>query len=261
MRIETARTDQTDVVRYLKIDVVRNALDLWYLERKDRRHKLYICFSDDQIIGHLGIYDTPEAVYANLGGEMRAAEELLHLIPTKRAAITTTKELGALIMRSISYDVVYFNDIMLVNRGEEKLRNPDKAIRLSSKNAVQYSSFGSSFNVPTSLPIDWINECLERDLTYGVFADDGTLASVASLTGWHDQVSVIMGVETKPEFRHKGFGAACVSAAVRAGLERSNSCSLFVRADNDVAIKLYEALGFKKIGEELWIDIGSGLIP
>ena len=261
MRIESAQANQTWVVSYLKLDIARNAMDLWYFERQDRRHKLYICLSDDGIKGHLGIYDTPEAVYANLGGEPGAAEELLHFIPTKKAVLITTNELGALMMRKINFDAVYPNDFMLVKRGEEKLRNPEKAVRLSSRDALEYSSFGSSFNVPSSLPMDWINECLEKDMVYGVFADNGRLASVASLTAWLAQVSVIMGVETKPEFRQKGFGAACVSAAVQEGLNRSNSCTLFVRSDNEIAIGLYKALGFKKIGEELWIDIGSGLIP
>jgi GNAT superfamily N-acetyltransferase len=261
MRIVSAQADQTDVISYLKADIVRNALDLWNFERQDRRHKLYICVSDDGIKGHLGIYDTPEASYASLGGEPRAAEELLHLVPRKNAVLTTTSELGAIVMRSMNCDAVYPNDFMLINRGEEKLRNPEKATKLSSKHALEYSSFGSSFNVPPSLPIDWINECLERDMVYGIFADNGRLASVASLTAWLAQVSVIMGVETKPEFRHKGFGAICVSAAVQEGLKRSNSCTLFVRSDNEIAIGLYKALGFKKVGDELWIDIGSGLIP
>jgi GNAT superfamily N-acetyltransferase len=262
VRIETASSYQTDVVRYLKADIVRNALDISYFERQDRRHKLYVCLSDDSINAHLGIYDTPEAFYANLGGEPIAVKELLQFIPRTKTALTTTSELGALVRGSIKCDAVYLNDLMLVKRGQEKLRNLENAVRLSSKkDALEYSSFGSSFNVPISLPLDWINECLERDIVYGVFSDDGRLASVASLTAWLAQVSVIMGVETKPEFRRRGFGAACVSAALQEGLKRSNSCSLFVRSDNKVAIGLYKTLGFKKIGEELWIDIGSGLIP
>jgi RimJ/RimL family protein N-acetyltransferase len=263
MQVEVAQSDRTDVAGYLKGDAVRNAFDLWFFERRERRYKLYLCTSDDRIKGHLGIYDTPEAVYTNLGGEPEAAEELLHLIPRTNVALTTTSELGEIVLRKINCDAVYPNNLMLVNRGEERLASLEKVVRLSSeRDAIEYSSFGASFNVPLSLPLDWTKESLERDLIFGVFAeDDHRLASVASLSAWSTLVPVIVGVETKPEFRRKGFGAACVSATVQEALKRSSSCSLFVRSNNESAIRLYDALGFRKIGEELWIDIGSEVNP
>ncbi|MCL4518229.1 MAG: GNAT family N-acetyltransferase [Thaumarchaeota archaeon] len=70
-----------------------------------------------------------------------------------------------------------------------------------------------------------------------------------------------MGVETRQEFRRRGYGSIVVSAAVREALKHSRCCSLFVRSDNEQALGLYWALGFKKIGEELWVDLGTGLIP
>jgi predicted GNAT family acetyltransferase len=70
-----------------------------------------------------------------------------------------------------------------------------------------------------------------------------------------------MGVETKPEFRQKGFASNAVSAAVQEWFKRSRAFSLFVRSDNDRAIALYRSLGFKKKGDELWFDIGTELVP
>ena len=148
---------------------------------------------------------------------------------------------------------------MVVERGEERLRNPELATRLSRESDIEYSNFGSSFNLP-ALPIEWIRKRIDEDTIFGAFAD-GKLASVASLVAWLPQMAVIMGVETKPEFRRRGLGAVAVSAAVREALTLSQSCSLFVRSDNAAALSLYREIGFKKVAEELWIDIGTGLIP
>jgi len=34
-----------------------------------------------------------------------------------------------------------------------------------------------------------------------------------------------------------------------------------VRSDNYSAIKIYEKIGYKKIGEKLWVDAGTGIKP
>ena len=183
---------------------------------------------------------------------------MLDLIPSK-TVLTTTKDLGDMVTSNLKPNSTYANDIMVVGREEVKLKNPDLAIRLSPDHLIQYSAFGSSFNV-TNVPMEWVQECLERDIIFGVFSGD-RLVLVANLVGRLPQVAVIMGVETHPEFRNRGFGAIAASAAVREALRLSNSCSLFVRVDNVHAISLYRSLGFKKEAEELWIDIGTGMIP
>jgi predicted GNAT family acetyltransferase len=193
-----------------------------------------------------------------LGGEAKAAEALFRLIP-KKTALTTTKEIGDLVMKKLKCDSVFPNDIMTLTRDEVKLKDPDRAVRLSRDDEVQYSSFGSSFSV-TNVSMEWIRESLDRDVIFGVFIGD-ELVSVASLVAWLPQLAAILGVETKPEFRNRGFGSIVVSAAVREALKRSNLCSLFVREDNAPAIALYRAMGFRKIAEELCIDLGTGLVP
>ena len=173
------------------------------------------------------MYYTPEAIYTSLGGESTAAKELLSLVPNK-AILSTTGGLLSQVRMAIKYTAVFTNDFMLVRRGEEKTRNTGFARRLSQDDASEYSTFGSSFNVP-HVPIDWIRERLESDIIFGAF-DDGRLASVASLVAWLPEVAVIMGVETKPEFRRKGLGTAVASAAVNEGLKRSEvALFLFVR--------------------------------
>lgn len=258
LRVERARRNEADVVAYLERNIVRNALDIWNLGQEDSRYELHVCRVGLEVKAHLSIYNSPEANYVALGGDEKAAGALLHLIPSK-AVLTVPPGLRGLVASKVRCDAIYPNDFMIVRRGEEKPKSPELATRLSHKHDLEYSSFGSSFNVP-SMPLEWIRERLDDDIIFGAFSD-GRLVSVASLVAWLPQVAVIMGVETKPEFRRRSFGSIVVSAVVQEGLKHSQSCSLFVRSDNDEAIGLYRTLGFQKFGEDFWVDIGTGLVP
>jgi ribosomal protein S18 acetylase RimI-like enzyme len=52
-----------------------------------------------------------------------------------------------------------------------------------------------------------------------------------------------------------------MSAATQEALMRSKSCVLWVASKNTDALGLYRRLGFMKIGEEMWLDFGTGLTP
>jgi predicted GNAT family acetyltransferase len=52
-----------------------------------------------------------------------------------------------------------------------------------------------------------------------------------------------------------------VSAVTQEALKNAEAAALFVRSDNYPAIKAYEKIGYKKIGEKAWIDVGTGLRP
>lgn len=95
---------------------------------------------------------------------------------------------------------------------------------------------------------------------YGVF-ENGQLVSVASAVGGLSKAAFIMGVYTKPEHRRRGYATLATSAAVRDALASSELASLGVREDNLPAIRVYERLGFRRVGEEAWIDLGTGLKP
>jgi ribosomal protein S18 acetylase RimI-like enzyme len=257
-KVEQVSKANADVMTYFEKDLVRNSQEIWNLKRNSEEYELYVSRIGGEIKAHLGIYHSPEAIYMSLGGQFEAAGSLLSLVKQK-GVLTTLPSLRELVASRLSYDAIFPNDLMLVKRGEEMLRGADLAVRLSSKEGVEYSSFGASFGVPT-LALDWIQHYLDEHIVFGIFAE-GKLASVATVAVWLPQVALIMNVETKKEFRRRGFGAGVVAASVREALGRSESCSLFVRSDNEAALALYRSLGFKKIGEDLYFDLGTGLNP
>ncbi|MBB3226649.1 ribosomal protein S18 acetylase RimI-like enzyme [Luteibacter sp. Sphag1AF] len=63
------------------------------------------------------------------------------------------------------------------------------------------------------------------------------------------QVARLYSIATKPEAQGKGVGSALVEAAEDlARSRRCNALRLEVRTDNAVAIRLYERLGYTRIG-------------
>lgn len=261
-QVTRAAPEDTEAVAYLERDLVRNALDIWGLRHEGDRYELHLCRLDSSVAAHLSIFRA-EADYVALGGDEVAAEELLHLVPTK-AVVTIPPHLRRLIVDRLRADAIFTNDIMVVKRGEEALGNTLRVQRIGVEHAMEYSKFGSSFNAQVSpphvSPLEWIQDRLGKNMAYDAFCD-GELVSVASLVAWLPQVAVIMGVETRQGFRKRGFGNSVVSAALMEALRRSESCTLFVRSDNEEAISLYRKLGFRKFADELFIDIGTGIVP
>ncbi|MEM3700714.1 MAG: GNAT family N-acetyltransferase [Candidatus Bathyarchaeia archaeon] len=96
--------------------------------------------------------------------------------------------------------------------------------------------------------------------TYGVFIKD-ELVSYASSFLQLPQVWMMGGVYTHPNHRNKGYATLATSAVTEEALKNADSAALFVRADNYAAIKVYEKIGYRKIGEKLWVDVGTGLKP
>jgi ribosomal protein S18 acetylase RimI-like enzyme len=255
------------VVSYLEKDLLHNAMDIWNLQSDDERYELYVSRAKGgaEIGAHIGIFHNPEANYVAIGGrDAEAIVPLMRFIPPA-SVVTLPALLYEPLKDRFRSGRAILTDMMVVRRGEERAVSTSNSLRggaaarLTEKDATGYSTFGRSFNAPPQA-IEWARGRIKRELVFGAFLD-GTLVAVASVVVWLPKMAVIIGVETKEAFRGRGFGSAVVSAAVHEALSRSSSCSLGVRSDNIEALRLYRRLGFAKVDEEFWVDIGTGLTP
>jgi ribosomal protein S18 acetylase RimI-like enzyme len=257
----------SDVVSYLEKDIVHNAMDIWNLRSDDERYELHVSRTKGgaEIGAHIGIFHNPEANYVAIGGrDAEAIVPLMRFIPPT-SVVTLPAPLYEPLKDKFRSGRAILTDMMVDTRDEGRLVSASNsleggaAVRLTEKDAAGYSTFGRSFNSPPQ-PVEWARGRIERELVFGAFLD-GMLVAVASVVVWLPKMAVIIGVETKEAFRGRGFGRAVVSAAVHEALSRSSSCSLGVRSDNIGALRLYRRLGFVKVDEEFWVDIGTGLTP
>lgn len=82
---------------------------------------------------------------------------------------------------------------------------------------------------------------------YGVFASSGELAAwmVQSYYG------AMFSMQTKPEFRRKGYGLYLAQYLTKVVSERGYYPFVVIRPENDASKNLYTKLGFKKSYETL----------
>jgi predicted GNAT family acetyltransferase len=150
---------------------------------------------------------------------------------------------------------------MLVRKGEATFHRSSLVRRLSTEeDSIRFAELLStrSDRKPSNLARhrEWVTTLP----TYGVFAD-GRLVSYASSFIQIPQVWMIGGVYTDQRYRSRGYATQATSAATEQALKNAESAALFVRADNTPAIKAYTKIGYRRIGEKVWTDQGTGHKP
>jgi ribosomal protein S18 acetylase RimI-like enzyme len=243
------------ILEYLERDLVRIPSELNDLLNAAGHVRLFVCTLEDRLTGYLIMSTVPEAIFVNLSGEKEAVTALLSVVPRSGVVIIAPSSLLDTIQEHFGVGPVFHMVLMAVRRGGENLRVGNPALRLSPQSAPEYARLLNS-----SSPSSRFEELLQRDAVYGVFVGE-RLVSVASAVGKLPQAAFIMGVVTSPEYRGRGYGTLAASAAVRDALASSELASLGVREDNIPAIRIYQRLGFKRVGEEVWVDLGTGLKP
>ena len=81
-----------------------------------------------------------------------------------------------------------------------------------------------------------------------VWLDGGTILFKAESSAWTPATVQLQQVWVDPEVRNQGYGRRGLSDLIRLLLERVPRVCLFVRADNPIAIRLYERVGMERVG-------------
>jgi predicted GNAT family acetyltransferase len=95
---------------------------------------------------------------------------------------------------------------------------------------------------------------------YGVFTQK-KLVSYAGSFLQLPQVWMIGGVYTHPDYRSKGYATLATSTVTEEALNNASVAALFARSDNVPALKAYSKIGYRKIGNKVWVDVGTGMKP
>lgn len=91
-------------------------------------------------------------------------------------------------------------------------------------------------------------ERINKISVYGVFIN-GELVSCAASLVQLPEVWILGGIYTHPNHRNKGYATLAASAITEETLKNAEYATLFARNDNYSAIRVYEKIGYKKIGE------------
>lgn len=95
----------------------------------------------------------------------------------------------------------------------------------------------------------WIDKycCDENHYCYGVEDNDALIGLFLFIEKYNNEFRVLIN----PEYLSKGYGKLITNAALKMAFEelKFTEISLIVRQNHTVAIKLYEKLGFVRVGE------------
>jgi GNAT superfamily N-acetyltransferase len=80
-----------------------------------------------------------------------------------------------------------------------------------------------------------------------LWVEDGVILFKAEASAWTPEAVQLQQVWVDPDVRRKGYGARGLSDVCRLLLELVPAVCLFVRAENDPAIRLYEAIGMEHV--------------
>jgi uncharacterized protein len=81
-----------------------------------------------------------------------------------------------------------------------------------------------------------------------LWAEDATILFKAEASAWTPQAVQLQQVWVDPEARRQGYGMRGLADLCRRLLERTPSVCLFVRSENEAAIRLYEKVGMRQVG-------------
>jgi uncharacterized protein len=80
-----------------------------------------------------------------------------------------------------------------------------------------------------------------------LWVEDGVILFKAEASAWTPEAVQLQQVWVDPDVRRQGYGARGLSDVCRLLLEQVPAVCLFVRAENDPAIRLYEAIGMEHV--------------
>jgi uncharacterized protein len=82
-----------------------------------------------------------------------------------------------------------------------------------------------------------------------LWVEDGVILFKAEASAWTPRAVQLQQVWVDPEVRRRGYGARGLADVCRVLLEQVPAVCLFVRAENEPAIRLYEAIGMEHVLE------------
>ncbi|MBC7129917.1 GNAT family N-acetyltransferase [Candidatus Bathyarchaeota archaeon] len=259
--LEVNDGNRWQAVKLLIADAVRNVFAIYDLKNEFENTEMHIAFKDEALKGYILIYRGMRVPSVILEGEENAAEALLKYAPKDRFIMHLPKRLLPIAQRKFQNAKFYVEDWMLVKKEQARFFKASNVRRLSSlKDAEKLAKLFSTVEKEARKAFEDYVKLISKAPVYGVFIKD-MLVSCAGSRIQLPEVWLIGGVYTHPEYRNRGYATLATSAITEEALSKADSAALLVRSDNHPAIRVYEKIGYRKVFEKIWMDVGTGLMP
>jgi len=248
-------------IRHISQDVIRHVFALYDIQYDPEHTTIHAVFEKNDLRGYILLYTGTDVPSIILECEEEIAEMLIGYAPKDHFVIHAPPSMLRPVKRRFPNAKIYVENWMLIRKENAKFVSSKLVKRLNTEeDASKFAQLVlSRKDRPSTYMkkyVDWITKMP----IYGAFKDE-VMVSYAGSFIQMPQIWMIGGVYTDPKYRNKGYALLATSAVTKEALERAEMAALFVRSDNHPAISVYEKIGYRKIGEKLWVDMGTGLKP
>jgi GNAT superfamily N-acetyltransferase len=249
------------VVDSLRSDVIKHVFAFYDIQYEPEHTTMYAASENGTLKGYIIVYTALDFPSVVIECENGIAEKLIAYAPENHFIMHVPTNLLSLVKRNFPNAKHYVEGWMLVKKGQANFFKSEHVRRLGSEDDASglVILLSSREDRPKGTAKKYMNLISETPV-YGVFIDS-ELVSYAGSFLQLSQVWMIGGVYTHPSCRNRGYATLATSAVTEEALKHAEAAALFVRSDNYSAIRAYEKIGYKKIGEKLWVDVGTGLKP
>jgi RimJ/RimL family protein N-acetyltransferase len=249
------------LIDFLKQDIIKHAFAFYDIQYAQEQTTIYAAFENRKPQGYILIYIGSEFPSIVIECEKTIANELIKYAPKDKFIIHAPPDLLQIITRKFPRAKHYVEDWMLVKKGEASFQKSENVRKLQTEeDASKLFTLLETRTDRNAASIKRYFDWISKMPLYGVFLND-ELVSYAGSFIQLPQLWMIGGVYTNPKHRNKGYATQATSAITEEALKNAKAAALFVRTDNNPAKKAYEKIGYRKIGEKIWIDVGTGLKP
>lgn len=249
------------VIDFLRLDIIKHVFAFYDILYDPEHTTMYVAFENGTFKGYLLVYTALDFPSVILECENDVAEKLIKYAPNNGFIMHIPKNLLSITRDRFPNAKHYVENWMLVKRGEASFLKSKLVRRLQTKeDAFKLATLISIRKDRLRRTMKKYVDLISKQPIYGVFVKDKLISYAGSFIQL-PQVWMIGGVYTHPKHRNKGYATLATSAVTEEALKNAETAALFVRSDNYPAIKIYEKIGYKKIGEKLWIDVGTGRKP
>jgi RimJ/RimL family protein N-acetyltransferase len=249
------------IIDSLRSDVIRHVFAFYDLQHEPEHTAMYAAVENGNLEGYILIYKALEFPSVILECERDLAKRLIEYARESRFIMHASPDLLTTIKSQFPNARHFVENWMLIKKVEATFFRSRLVRRLCAKeDASRLAVLLESREDRPRGTVERYMDLIGQTPVYGVFVDD-ELVSYAGSFIQLPQVWMIGGVYTHPNCRNKGYATLATSAVTEEALKNSETAALFVRSDNHPAMRVYEKIGYKKIGEKLWVDVGTGLKP
>jgi RimJ/RimL family protein N-acetyltransferase len=262
LRIEEINQEnRLNLISSLETDIIRHVFAVNDIQNDPQHTTTYAAFENGNLKGYILIYTATDVTSVILECEDNIAEQLFEHAPADNFIVHAPPNLLHTIVNRFPDAKHYVEDWMLVKNSEATYFKSELVRRLCTKeDASKLADLLLSRKDRPQNALSRYSDWISKMPIYGVFKND-QLVSYAGSFIQLPQVWFIGGVYTHLEHRNRGYATLATSAITEEALKKALTATLFVRSDNRSAMRAYEKIGYRKIGEKVWVDVGTGLKP